>query len=170
MIKSDEINTYYVDIDNNTIEQYEPILSRFDLTNNLEWIAYKREIKINKIIDDNLFFEFDINFNQNYNSVTYLELDPPDLYLDVLVSSVSSVIENLTIRVVNNKVKFIKAKLKHLTTHWGKVLTGMERSGVKFKLGQVIVNSENSAKIYKFYLTELSKSDERNIRINQILE
>ena len=169
MIKSDEVNTYYVDIDNNTIEQYDSILSRFNIINNSEWIAYKREIKINKIIDDNLFFEFDINFNQNYNSVTYLEHDPPDR-LDVLLSSVTSVIENLTIRVVNNKVQSIKAKLKHLTTHWGKVLTEMERAGFKFKLNQVILGN----KIHKFYITELSKSDEiaheRDVKIDQILE
>jgi hypothetical protein len=171
------IDTCYVDIDNNTFEQYDYILSKFNITNNSEWLGYKREILISNILDDNSLSLFDLSFIINVGldiSVTfqkhnlshfYIEADPPDR-LDTSLLMVSSVIESLNIGIIDNEVKYIKAKIRHLTTHWGKILTEMKKSGVKFKLAQVIMGD----KVHKFYLTESSKSDERNIKINQILE
>jgi hypothetical protein len=135
--------SFNIELDNNTLEQYEKLLSNFS-----NWKEYKREIKLNSILEDKKI-EFTLDISGHAHGVMYVNVvvDDEDDF-DVLKKA-SSVIKFMKFILKGNNVLELEVTIKTMTTEWGKIIRDLIESGVELELKQNIVDN----KVKSFYFT-----------------
>ena len=135
--------SFNIELDNNTLEQYEKLLSNFS-----NWKEYKREIKLNSILEDKKI-EFTLDISGHAHGVMYVNvlIDDEDDF-DVLKKT-SSAIKHMKFILKGNNVLELEITIKTMTTEWGKIIRNLIESGVDLELKQQIVNN----KVKSFYFT-----------------
>jgi len=135
--------SFNIELDNNTLEQYEKLLSNFS-----NWKEYKREIKLNSILEDKRI-EFTLDISGHAHGVMYVNVvvDDEDDF-DVLKKA-SSAIKFMKFILKGNNVLELEVTIKTMTTEWGKIIRDLIESGVELELKQNIVDN----KVKSFYFT-----------------
>jgi hypothetical protein len=135
--------SFNIELDNNTLEQYEKLLSSFS-----NWKEYKREIKLNSILEDKKI-EFTLDISGHAHGVMYVNVvvDDEDDF-DVLKKA-SSAIKFMKFILKGNNVLELEVTIKTMTTEWGKIIRDLIESGVELELNQNIVDN----KVKSFYFT-----------------
>jgi hypothetical protein len=136
------IREFLVQLDNNKINQYNYLLSRFS-----NWVENKREINISQLIDSGTKIEFEIEM-ENSNSVFYIQIDRDLAITDV--SGFCAVINKLKFIILNNDIISLKLSTKILTSFYGKIVKDLIESDVEIKLYQ---NYNSSDQVTGFYLS-----------------
>ena len=137
------VKSFNIELDNNTLEQYEELLSNFS-----NWKEYKREIKLNSILEDKKI-EFTLDISGHAHGVMYVNVlvDDEDDF-DVLKKT-SSAIKHMKFILKGNNVLELEITIKTMTTEWGKIIGNLIESGVDLELKQHIVDN----KVRSFYFT-----------------
>jgi hypothetical protein len=135
--------SFNIELDNNTLEQYEKLLSNFS-----NWKEYKREIKLNSILEDKKI-EFTLDISGHAHGVMYVNVlvDEEDDF-DVLKKTSSS-IKHMKFILKGNNVLELEITIKTMNTEWGKIIGNLIESGVDLELKQRIVDN----KVKSFYFT-----------------
>ena len=135
--------SFNIELDNNTLEQYEKLLSNFS-----NWKEYKRDIKLNSILEDKKI-EFTLDISGHAHGVMYVNVlvDDEDDF-DVLKKTSSS-IKHMKFILKGNNVLELEVTIKTMTTEWGKIIGNLIESGIDLELKQQIVNN----KVKSFYFT-----------------
>ena len=135
--------SFNIELDNNTLEQYEELLSNFN-----NWKEYKREIKLNSILEDKKI-EFTLDISGHAHGVMYVNVlvDDEDDF-DVLKKTSSS-IKHMKFILRGNNVLELEITIKTMTTEWGKIIGDLIESEVELELKQRIVDN----KVRSFYFT-----------------
>jgi hypothetical protein len=142
----DSIKSFNIKLDNNTLEQYEALLSNFS-----NWKEYKREIKLNSILEDKkIEFTLDISGSPGVMYVNVIVDDTDDF--DVLKKA-SSAIKFMKFILKGNNVLELEIKIKIINTEWGKILESLIESEMELELRQNIVG--NKVKSFYFALPKL---------------
>ncbi len=140
--------SFNIELDNNTLEQYEKLLSNFS-----NWKEYKREIKLNSILEDKKI-EFTLDISGHAHGVMYVNVLVDDDYdIDVLKKA-SSVIKFMKFILKGNNVLELEITIKTMTTEWGKIIRDLIDSGVELKLKQNIV--DNQVKSFYFIYPKMT--------------
>jgi hypothetical protein len=135
--------SFNIELDNNTLEQYEKLLSNFS-----NWKEYKREIKLNSILEDKKI-EFTLDISGHAHGVMYVNVlvDDEDDF-DVLKKTSSS-IKHMKFILKGNNVLELEITIKTMNTEWGKIIGNLIESGIDLELKQRIVDN----KVKSFYFT-----------------
>ena len=137
--------SFNIELDNNTLEQYEKLLSNFN-----NWTQYKREIKLNSVLEDKKI-EFTLDISGHAHGVMYVNVLVDD---DVNLQQKNSrdgqlAIKHMKFILKGNNVLELEITIKTMTTEWGKIIRNLIESGVDLKLKQHIVDN----KVRSFYFT-----------------
>jgi hypothetical protein len=142
----ESIKSFNIKLDNNTLEQYEDLLSNFS-----NWKEYKRDIKLNSILEDKkIEFALDISGPPGVMYVNFITDDTDDF--DVLKKA-SSVIKFMKFILKGNNVLELEIKIKIINSEWGKILESLIESEIELELRQNIV--DNKVKSFYFALPKL---------------
>ncbi len=142
----ESIKSFNIKLDNNTLEQYEALLSNFS-----NWKEYKRDIKLNSILEDKkIEFTLDISGSPGVMYVNVIVDDTDDF--DVLKKA-SSAIKFMKFILKGNNVLELEIKIKIINTEWGKILESLIESEMELELRQNIV--DNKVKSFYFALPKL---------------
>ena len=135
--------SFNIELDNNTLDQYEKLLSSFN-----NWKEYKREIKLNSILEDKKI-EFTLDISGHAHGVMYVNvlIDGEDDF-DVLKKA-SSAIKHIKFILKGNNVLELEITIKTMNTEWGKIIGNLIESGIDLELKQRIVDN----KVKSFYFT-----------------
>ena len=135
--------SFNIELDNNTLEQYEKLLSSFS-----NWKEYKREIKLNSILEDKKI-EFTLDISGHANGVMYVNVlvDGEDDF--EVLKKASSAIKHMKFILKGNNVLELEVTIRTLNTEWGKIIRDLIDSGVELELKQHIVDN----KVKSFYFT-----------------
>ena len=140
--------SFNIELDNNTLEQYEKLLSNFN-----NWSEYKREIKLNSILEDKKI-EFTLDISGHAHGVMYVNVLVDDDYdIDVLKKA-SSAIKFMKFILKGNNVLELEITIKTMTTEWGKIIRDLIDSGVELELKQHIV--DNQVKSFYFIYPKMT--------------
>jgi hypothetical protein len=135
--------SFNIKLNNNTLQQYDNLLSYFN-----NWSQYKRDIKLNSILEDKKI-EFTLDISAHSLGVMYVNVVTDDNYdYDVLKKS-SSAIKFMKFILKGNNVLELEITIKTMTTEWGKIVRDLIESGVELELKQWIVNNQ----VKSFYFT-----------------
>jgi hypothetical protein len=140
--------SFNIELDNNTLEQYEKLLSNFN-----NWSEYKREIKLNSILEDKKI-EFTLDISGHAHGVMYVNVLVDDDYdIDVLKKA-SSAIKFMKFILKGNNVLELEITIKTMTTEWGKIIRELIESGLELELRQNIV--DNQVKSFYFIYPKMT--------------
>ena len=140
--------SFNIELDNNTLEQYEKLLSNFN-----NWSQYKREIKLNSVLEDKKI-EFTLDISGHAHGVMYVNVLDEDWYeIDILKKS-SSAIKFMKFILKGNNVLELEITIKTMTTEWGKIIRDLIDSEVKLELKQQIV--DNQVKSFYFIYPKMT--------------
>jgi hypothetical protein len=135
--------SFNIELDNNTLEQYEELLSNFN-----NWKEYKREIKLNSILEDKKI-EFTLDISGHAHGVMYVNVLVDDEDDFDILKKTSSAIKHMKFILKGNNVLELEITIKTMTTEWGKIIRNLIESGVDLELKQYIVDN----KVRSFYFT-----------------
>lgn len=154
--------TFKVELDDNTLEDYESFLSKFG-----NWKQYKRDIKLNTLLNEGKSIEFTVDIDSHIYGAFFIELDDGSdlIKIDTSLQKACSALTNAKFILKDNKVLSLELTIKVLTTHFGKILQGLLDSGVEFIIKQIIISGH-----CKFYLSPIDKETLRDMKINDILK
>ena len=135
--------SFNIELDNNTLEQYEKLLSSFS-----NWKEYKREIKLNSILEDRKI-EFTLDISGHAHGVMYVNVlvDGEDDF--EVLKKASSAIKHMKFILKGNNVLELEVTIRTLNTEWGKIIGNLIESGIDLELKQRIVDN----KVKSFYFT-----------------
>ena len=140
--------SFNIELDSNTLEQYEKLLSNFN-----NWSQYKREIKLNSVLEDKKI-EFTLDISGHAHGVMYVNVLDEDWYeIDVLKRS-SSAIKFMKFILKGNNVLELEVTIKTMTTEWGKIIRDLIESGIELELKQNIV--DNQVKSFYFIYPKMT--------------
>jgi hypothetical protein len=140
--------SFNIELDNNTLDQYEKLLSNFN-----NWSEYKREIKLNSILEDKKI-EFTLDISGHAHGVMYVNVLDEDWYdIDVLKKA-SSAIKFMKFILKGNNVLELEITIKTMTTEWGKIIRELIESGLELELRQNIV--DNQVKSFYFIYPKMT--------------
>ena len=140
--------SFRINLDNNTLEQYEKLLSNFS-----NWSQYKREIKLNSILKDKKI-EFTLDISGHAYGVMYVNvLVDDDNDIDVLKKA-SFAIKFMKFILKGNKILELELTIRNLNTEWGNIIRELIESGVELELKQNIV--DNQVKSFYFMYPKMS--------------
>lgn len=109
---------FNVVLNNNTIEQYDKLLSRFS-----NWTAYKRDIKLNTILEQGKKIEFKVDIENHQFGGLYISIESGDF--DVNLKNVCAVTKSMIFIINESKVESLKIELKILETDKGKIISNI---------------------------------------------
>ena len=135
--------SFNIELDNNTLEQYEKLLSNFS-----NWKEYKREIKLNSILEDKKI-EFTLDISGHANGVMYVNVLVDDEDDFEVLKKASSAIKHMKFILKGNNVLELEVTIRTLNTEWGKIIRSLIDSGIYLELKQNIVDK----KVKSFYFT-----------------
>lgn len=133
--------SFNIELDNNTLEQYEKLLSNFS-----NWSQYKREIKLNSILEDKKI-EFTLNISGHAHGVMYVNVLVDDNDDFEVLKKASAAINFMKFILKGNKVLELEISIRTLDTEWGNIIKDLINSGVELELKQNIVDN----KVKSFY-------------------
>ena len=135
--------SFNIELDNNTLDQYEKLLSSFN-----NWKEYKREIKLNSILEDKKI-EFTLDISGHAHGVMYVNVlvDGEDDF--EVLKKASSAIKHMKFILKGNNVLELEITIKTMNTEWGKIIGNLIESGIDLELKQRIVDN----KVKSFYFT-----------------
>lgn len=140
--------SFRINLDNNTLEQYEKLLSNFS-----NWSQYKREIKLNSILEDKKI-EFTLDISGHAYGVMYVNvLVDDDNDIEVLKKA-SFAIKFMKFILKGNKILELELTIRNLNTEWGNIIRELIESGVELELKQNIV--DNQVKSFYFMYPKMS--------------
>ena len=140
----DDLLEYNVVLGNDVeLNNYDRLLTKFP-----QWIQYKREIKLNVLLNEGKRIGFDVTEISKINSPVYGSLGKPE-YSDILLKSISFFVRSMSFIITNNKVDELKIVLKVLDTPKGKELKNILESGCFLEVKQMKLPSCNS--VTQFY-------------------
>ena len=140
--------SFNIELDNNTLEQYEKLLSNFN-----NWSEYKREIKLNSILEDKKI-EFTLDISGHAHGVMYVNVVVDDAYDYDVLKKASSSIKFMKFILKGNKVLELEVTIKTMTTEWGKIIRDLIESGLELELKQNIV--DNQVKSFYFIYPKIT--------------
>jgi hypothetical protein len=135
--------SFNIELDNNNLEQYEKLLSNFN-----NWSQYKRDIKLNSILEDKKI-EFTLDISGHAHGVMYVNVMVDDDYDFDVLKKASSAIKFMKFILKGNNVLELEITIKTMTTEWGKIIRDLIDSGVELELKQNIVDNQ----VKSFYFT-----------------
>jgi uncharacterized transporter YbjL len=139
--------SFNIELDNNTLEQYEKLLSNFN-----NWSQYKREIKLNSVLEDKKI-EFTLDISGHAHGVMYVNVVVDEDDFDVLKKA-SSAIKFMKFILKGNNVLELEITIKTMTTEWGKIIRDLIESEVELELKQNIV--DNQVKSFYFIYPKMT--------------
>jgi hypothetical protein len=142
------IKSFNIELDDNTLEQYEELLSNFN-----NWSEYKREIKLNSILEDKKI-EFTLDISGHAHGVMYVNVVVDDENDFDVLKKASSVIKFMKFILKGNNVLELELTIKTLTTEWGKIIKDLIESEVELELKQNIV--DNQVKSFYFIYPKMT--------------
>jgi hypothetical protein len=137
-----------IELDNNTLEQYEKLLSNFN-----NWSEYKREIKLNSVLEDKKI-EFTLDISGHAHGVMYVNVIVDDAYDYDVLKKASSAIKFMKFILKGNNVLELEVTIKTMTTEWGKIIRDLIESEVELELKQNIV--DNQVKSFYFIYPKMT--------------
>jgi hypothetical protein len=140
--------SFNIELDNNTLEQYEKLLSNFS-----NWKEYKREIKLNSILEDKKI-EFTLDISGHAHGVMYVNVIVDDAYDYDVLKKASSAIKFMKFILKGNNVLELEVTIKTMTTEWGKIIRDLIESEVELELKQNIV--DNQVKSFYFIYPKMT--------------
>lgn len=140
--------SFNIELDNNTLEQYEKLLSNFN-----NWSQYKREIKLNSVLEDKKI-EFTLDISGHAHGVMYVNVLDEDWYEIDILKKASSAIKFMKFILKGNNVLELEITIKTMTTEWGKIIRDLIESGVELELRQNIV--DNQVKSFYFIYPKMT--------------
>jgi hypothetical protein len=140
--------SFNIELDNNTLEQYEKLLSNFN-----NWSQYKREIKLNSVLEDKKI-EFTLDISGHAHGVMYVNVVVDDAYDYDVLKKASSVIKFMKFILKGNNVLELEVTIKTMTTEWGKIIRDLIESEVELELKQNIV--DNQVKSFYFIYPKMT--------------
>lgn len=140
--------SFNIELDNNTLEQYEGLLSNFN-----NWSEYKREIKLNSILEDKKI-EFTLDISGHAHGVMYVNVLDEDWYEIDILKKASSAIKFMKFILKGNNVLELEITIKTMTTEWGKIIRELIESGFELELRQNIV--DNQVKSFYFIYPKMT--------------
>ena len=129
-------NSFNIELNNNTLEQYEKLLSNFN-----NWSQYKREIKLNSILEDKKI-EFTLDISGHAHGVMYVNVLVGDTDDFEVLKKASAAINFMKFILKGNKVLKLEISIRTLDTEWGNIIKDLINSGVKLELKQNIVDDQ----------------------------
>ncbi len=139
---------FNIKLDNNTLEQYEKLLSNFN-----NWSQYKREIKLNSVLEDKKI-EFTLDISGHAYGVMYVNVFVDDTDDFEVLKKASSIIKFMKFILKGNNVLELEITIKTMTTEWGKIIRDLIESGVELELKQNIV--DNQVKSFYFIYPKMT--------------
>jgi hypothetical protein len=140
--------SFNIELDNNTLEQYEKLLSNFN-----NWSQYKREIKLNSVLEDKKI-EFTLDISGHAHGVMYVNVIVDDAYDYDVLKKASSAIKFMKFILKGNNVLELEVTIKTMTTEWGKIIRDLIESEVELELKQNIV--DNQVKSFYFIYPKMT--------------
>ena len=140
--------SFNIELDNNTLEQYEKLLSNFN-----NWSQYKREIKLNSVLEDKKI-EFTLDISGHAHGVMYVNVVVDDAYDYDVLKKASSAIKFMKFILKGNNVLELEITIKTMTTEWGKIIRDLIESGLELELKQNIV--DNQVKSFYFIYPKMT--------------
>jgi hypothetical protein len=140
--------SFNIELDNNTLEQYEKLLSNFN-----NWSQYKREIKLNSVLEDKKI-EFTLDISGHAHGVMYVNVIVDDAYDYDVLKKASSAIKFMKFILKGNNVLELEITIKTMTTEWGKIIRDLIESEVELELKQNIV--DNQVKSFYFIYPKMT--------------
>ncbi len=140
--------SFNIELDNNTLEQYEKLLSNFS-----NWSQYKREIKLNSILEEKKI-EFTLDISGHAYGVMYVNVFVDDTDDFEVLKKASSIIKFMKFILKGNNVLELEITIKTMTTEWGKIIRDLIESGVELELKQNIV--DNQVKSFYFIYPKMT--------------
>jgi len=140
--------SFSIELDNNTLEQYEKLLSNFN-----NWSQYKREIKLNSVLEDKKI-EFTLDISGHAHGVMYVNVLDEDWYEIDILKKASSAIKFMKFILKGNNVLELEVTIKTMTTEWGKIIRDLIESGVELEIKQHIV--DNQVKSFYFIYPKMT--------------
>jgi hypothetical protein len=140
--------SFNIELDNNTLEQYEKLLSNFN-----NWSQYKREIKLNSVLEDKKI-EFTLDISGHAHGVMYVNVVVDDAYDYDVLKKASSAIKFMKFILKGNNVLELEVTIKTMTTEWGKIIRDLIESEVELELKQNIV--DNQVKSFYFIYPKMT--------------
>jgi len=140
--------SFNIELDNNTLEQYEKLLSNFS-----NWSQYKREIKLNSILEDKKI-EFTLDISGHAYGVMYVNVLVDDNDDFEVLKKASAAIKFMKFILKGNKVLELEISIRPLDTEWGNIIKELIESGVELELKQNIV--DNQVKSFYFIYPKMT--------------
>jgi len=128
--------SFNIELDNNTLEQYEKLLSNFN-----NWSQYKRDIKLNSVLEGKKI-EFTLDISGHAHGVMYVNVLVDDTDDFDVLKKASSAIKFMKFILKGNNVLELEITIKTMTTKWGKIIRDLIESGVELELKQNIVDDQ----------------------------
>jgi hypothetical protein len=138
------LKSFKINLDNNTLEEYEVLLSNFS-----NWPSYKREIKLNSILDDKKV-EFTLDITGHAHGVMYVNVIVDDFDDFDVLKKASAVIKFMKFILKGNKILELEISIKTLDTEWGKIIKELIDSEVDLELKQGMVNNQVKSFYFKY--------------------
>lgn len=128
---------YKIPVSDNTIEQYDMLLSRFS-----DWKSYKREIKLNTLLESGKKIEFKVDIENHQFGGLYIDII--DDYEDTWVSlkNACCVLTSMTFIIKNFIVIDLVIEFKILETSKGKMISDLFNSNVELEIIQKIQGND----------------------------
>lgn len=136
---------FNIQLSDNTIEQYDMLLSRFK-----DWLKYKRDIKINSLLESGKRIEFTVELQDNTIYISSVVDD--DISKVNSLNNACAVVKNMKFIIYENKVEKLDIKISTLTTYYGKIIHDLIRADIDVKLNQYI--DSESGNIIGFYIND----------------
>jgi hypothetical protein len=129
-----------VETDNEHIDAYESILSKFS-----NWNQYRRDIILSDLLNEDKKIEFIVEIKNHMFGVIYIDFENIDNF-DISLNKACASIKELKFILKNNIVQSLDIIIKVLDTEWGNELKDLIDSGQEVKVKQV----KKDNKIFKF--------------------
>lgn len=139
---------FNIELDNNTIDQYDALLSRFK-----DWLKYKRDIRINSLLESGRRIEFTVELQDNTIYVSSVVDD--DISKVNSLNNACAVVKDMKFIICENKVEKLDIKIGTLTTYWGKIIYDLIKADIDVRLNQYI--DSQSGNIIGFYINDRLK-------------
>jgi hypothetical protein len=128
--------SFNIELDNNNLEQYEKLLSNFN-----NWSQYKREIKLNSILEDKKI-EFTLDISGHAHGVMYVNVVVEDEDDFDVLKRASSAIKFMKFILKGNNILELEVTIKTMTTEWGNIIRDLIESEVELELKQRIIDDQ----------------------------
>ena len=141
---------FNIELDNNNLDQYDNMLSRFKV-----WSRYKREIKLNLILESNKKIEFKVDIEDHKYGAIYVSSISSELdNVDHSINNACAVVKSMTFIINGNSIESLKIEIKTISTYYGKIISEILKSGISVKINQYVIDGCVSS----FYILDRDKT------------